>query len=99
MPSIFDRIVGALLPDTSGLRADVTALQAQMEQVMAKQEDFDARMTAMDDATNEIAKDLQDLRDQLAAGTIPDSAIATLDAKIARLQQLGADPTNPVPTV
>lgn len=91
MPSIFEQIVNALLPGYLQLRADVTALQAQQEQLMAKQEEFDARMTQIDEATNEIAKDLQALRDALAGGTIPDAAIATLDAKIARLKLLGAD--------
>lgn len=65
---------------------------------MAKQEDFDARMKEMDEATTEIANDLQKLRDEIAAGgSISDANLAILDAKIATLKVLGSDPTNPVP--
>jgi hypothetical protein len=94
-----DRIVRLLWPKYLRLRLDVNALQAQMGRVMAKQEDFDARMGLMDAATNEIASDLQALRDELkAGGAVSDANLATLDAKIARLQVLGADPIDPVPT-
>jgi chromosome segregation ATPase len=73
------------------------------ESLMATAEEF---ATRLDNATNEIAADLQSLRDQLQAvrDEIPaaqqaavDTALAQLDAPIARLEALGQDPQNPVP--
>jgi predicted nucleic acid-binding Zn-ribbon protein len=73
------------------------------ENLMATAEEFAQRL---DVATNEIAADLQSLRDQLQAvrDQIPaaqqaavDTALAQLDAPIARLEALGQDPQNPVP--
>lgn len=88
-------------------RARVAALEHQILQLteqgriqMAFNDDIDSRMTQMDAATNEIAADLQTLRDQIAAGVSEaDKAavLSKLDDKIARLHQLGQDPTNPVP--
>jgi hypothetical protein len=66
--------------------------------IMAKQEQFDELLTRLDAATTEIASDLQALRDELAAGTINDASLATLDAKIAQLEAMGADPADPIPT-
>lgn len=72
--------------------------------LMASAEEFAARLNT---ATDEIASDLQSLRDQLQAvrDEIPaaqqaavDSALAQLDAPIARLEALGQDPADPVPS-
>jgi DNA repair ATPase RecN len=92
MSRLVEVIVATLHLDVIQVRSDITALQAQLGSVMAKQEDFDARMKALDAATDEIASDLTALRDKLAAGTIPDTAVADLDARIARLTALGKDP-------
>jgi predicted nucleic acid-binding Zn-ribbon protein len=85
----------------------LAALAQKMTQMegtlMATAEEFASRL---DTATNEIASDLQALRDQLQAvrDEIPaaqqaavDSALAQLDAPIARLEALGQDPADPVP--
>jgi chromosome segregation ATPase len=73
------------------------------ENLMATAEEFAQRL---DVATNEIATDLQSLRDQLQAvrDQIPaaqqaavDTALAQLDAPIARLEALGQDPADPIP--
>jgi vacuolar-type H+-ATPase subunit I/STV1 len=73
------------------------------ESLMATAEEF---ATRLDNATNEIAADLQSLRDQLQAvrDEIPaaqqaavDTALAQLDAPLAREQARGQDPPNPVP--
>lgn len=67
---------------------------------MAKMDEFNAKMGQIDEATNEIASDLEALRNDVANGLSADqtaTALSTLDAKIARLRQLGADPENPVP--
>ena len=71
--------------------------------LMATAEEFATRLNT---ATDEIASDLQALRDALQAvrDEIPaaqqaavDSALAQLDAPIARLEALGQDPANPIP--
>jgi outer membrane biosynthesis protein TonB len=53
-----------------------------------------------DTATNEVAKDLADLRAQITGGISAEDAaplVAKLAATEARLTALGADPENPVP--
>lgn len=87
----------------AALEAEIQRLKQQEIQQMAFNQDFDARMSAMDAATNELASDLQGLRDQLAAAQGMDEAekkaiLDTLDAKITRLQVLGQAPANPVPS-
>lgn len=92
MSQITERVVGALLSGLDRMDADIAALQAQLRGVMVTQQQFDDRMKALDEATNEIASDLKALRDQLAAGTIPDGVVDALDTRIAKLQALGKDP-------
>jgi len=80
-----------------------SALREIKEMIMAS---ADALVAAFNDATNEVASDLQTLKDQLAA-VIADQDVAVqnaLNAELAkfdeplqRLQDLGADPTDPVP--
>jgi hypothetical protein len=65
--------------------------------IMAKQDQFNESLARLDAATSEIASDLQALRDELAAGTISDASLATLDAKIAQLEAMGQDPADPIP--
>ncbi len=62
--------------------------------------DIQNLITQIDEATNEVASDLQALRDQLANGVSAEDAAsiqARLDAAATRLRVLGADPENPVP--
>jgi septal ring factor EnvC (AmiA/AmiB activator) len=113
MPSMFDRFVGAMWPEFQALTERVRELQRtlteacdrildleiEQEKLMATQAQFDERMTKVDAATTEVANDLQKLRDELkAGGAISDANLALLDAKIARLVVIGADPENPAPT-
>lgn len=97
MPSLADRILSALAPEYRAIRTELTVLSQQVQQMADNQAQFDERMAALDDATNEIAADLQSLRDQMASAGIPDSVLTSLDKRIARLQELGKDPENPVP--
>lgn len=50
----------------------------------------------LDGATNEIAKDLTALRDQLKDSLTPEQK-SRLTAHIERLEALGADPADPIP--
>ena len=89
---------------TVALAALAQMLDDMKGQLMATAEEFATRLNA---ATDEIAADLQALRDQLQAvrDEIPaaqqaavDEALAKLDAPIARLEALGQDPADPVPS-
>lgn len=55
MPSLAERILSALIPGISGLRADVNALQAQMGAVMATQAAADAKLAAIGDGVKAVA--------------------------------------------
>lgn len=70
------------------------------ENMSATSEKFEQVLTAIDNATNEVANDLTDLRNQIAGGLTKEEADALgprFDAAVSKLQALGADPTNPVP--
>jgi predicted nucleic acid-binding Zn-ribbon protein len=76
------------------------ALQAQGERLMSKATDIQQLVTDINTATNEVASDLQRLRDQIAGGLSADEAttvVTQLDALKNRLTVLGQDPENPVP--
>lgn len=76
-------------------------LEGKIDNIMAKQEDFDAVLGRIDTATNKIAADLIALRDQIKGAGLPEalenSILASLTEKAARLEAIGADPTEPVP--
>lgn len=68
---------------------------------MARIDDIKTLLTAIDAATNAIAARIQKLSDQLANGLSPEDAQAvadSLNAEVTRLQALGSDPNNPVPS-
>lgn len=79
--------------DTALVLAELKALK---EAVLTQSEKIAELTTRLDAATNEIASDLQALRDKLASVT--DVDLAPLDASISRLEALGRDPENPIPT-
>lgn len=72
-------------------------LYKQNKSIMGKQEQFDAMITRLNAATNDIAADLTLLKEQIAAGTVSDESLARLDQHIASLEALGASTENPVP--
>lgn len=70
----------------------------QKEHLMAVSAQIQAFSDRVNTATNEIAADLQALRDKIAAGTaLSAEDTALLDAAAARLEAMGQDPENPVP--
>lgn len=76
------------------------AIQAQGVSIMSKATDIQQLVTEIDTATNEVASDLQRLRDQIAGGLTAAEAegvVTQLDALKNRLTVLGQDPENPVP--
>lgn len=81
-------------PPASVLAA-ITALQ---EDLMSQKEALAALSARLNAATNEIAKDLQDLRQKVADGTVSEADMGPLDRTIATLEALGKDPADPVPS-
>jgi hypothetical protein len=75
--------------------------QAKKEILMANEGQFAGLAQRLDAVTNQLADQLRGLRDQIKdeglSSEQEDSAIATLDASIKKLEALGADPANPVP--
>lgn len=73
----------------------------RIEENMATKQDFETLLAAVDEATNKIAARIQALTDKLGQGGMTaeeEAAIKTsLEAEVAKLQALGADPENPVP--
>lgn len=83
------------------LESKTHRLEEVAENQMTFNETMDGRIAAMDTATTAIANELSVLRQQLADGSLSEAErtaiLAKLDAHIATLTQLGADPNNPVP--
>lgn len=79
----------------------VWRIEANTEEIMATQLEFDAALGALDAATNDIAADIAALKAQIAGGGLTAEqeadVLAKLDAAAAKLTGLAADPANPVP--
>lgn len=71
-------------------------LGAAIVYIIFKLEKMEELLRRLDNATNEIASDLEDLRNQLG-NVLTEEQKARLDASITRLESLGADETNPIP--
>jgi hypothetical protein len=84
-----------ILRRLSAIEAGITAttgvahtLSRISEALMARTQEFTDLVTRLDAATNELASDLQALRDQIANGLSPadtTAVLSTLDQKIATL--------------
>lgn len=78
----------------------LTTLTNQGVRLMATTEDVKAAVAAIDAATNAIAARLDALTAQIGTGMSQadvDAVASGLQAEVARLQGLGADPENPTP--
>lgn len=62
------------------------------ERVMAQVDDVAARLAA---ATDELARDLETLRQEVAG--LDESVAAKFEPLVSRLEAMGADPQDPVP--
>ncbi len=88
--SKIEEMLENLLESTLLTLKNTETIMAQNEKVLALVEDFKV-------ATDEIAKDLEQIRADYAAGTVTDEALAMFDAQVQRLKALGQDPSDPVP--
>lgn len=76
----------------------LAALQHQKESLMTVSSQIAAFSARVNTATNEIAADLQALRDKITTGgSLSEADAAVLDGIATRLEVMGVDPENPVP--
>ncbi|MEO6610707.1 MAG: hypothetical protein ABIT05_01195 [Chitinophagaceae bacterium] len=77
------------------ITADVGVLRrldliiVKLDLIMTKEERLAQAVADLNTGTNEIAADLQKLKDELAAGNVSEESLAALETNIAVLQQLG----------
>lgn len=64
-------------------------LTTKIDAIMTVQERLEKAIADLNEGTNEIAADLQALKDQIAAGTVSPESMAKLEENIQILQQLG----------
>lgn len=105
-PTFAELLSAYLLPRVRALLAPVLERLDELEiLIMARADDLVSRLNV---ATNELASDLRDLRDQLEAAIAgADSAVAEavtgvldrFESPIATLEAMGADQADPVPDV
>lgn len=69
----------------------------KLEQIMTKQERFDAILSRMDSVTTNLAADFSAFVEEARTGTVSDESLAKAEANIATLEQLAASKENPVP--
>lgn len=62
---------------------------SQNEKIMNKQERLDLAIANLNEGTNEIATDLQKLKDEIAAGNVSEESLAALETNIQVLKELG----------
>jgi hypothetical protein len=75
----------------------LNSIKIKIDQIMTKQEKFDAALERLNTTTNDIAADLTLLKKQIQDGTVSDESLAKLDTNVATLEALGASTDNPVP--
>lgn len=66
-----------------------STINHKLDLIMTKQEQLENAIIRLDGATNEIAKDLSNLKEQIVAGTVTEESLARLDQTIATLETLG----------
>lgn len=70
----------------------------QQEKIMGINEQLLEYSRRLDAASNEIAADLKKLRDEIKSGEpVTPETLAKLDANVARLEEMGVDPVEPIP--
>lgn len=97
MPSVLDRILGAVWPELSALRVKVNALEGHMEAVKMKQEEVDAALDTIDTAISGITADIEALKAAQPVGSVmSEESFAKLTSLAARAAALDAE--NPATT-
>jgi hypothetical protein len=83
--------------DDDKILSEIKSINSKIDQIMTKQERFDAILSRIDTVTTNIAQDYQILIDEVKAGTVSDESLAKAEANVAKLEELAASKENPVP--
>jgi len=75
--------------DDGTINTRLNLIITNTEKIMTKQERLDQALADLNAGTNEIAADLQKLKDEIAAGNISEESLAALETNIAVLTELG----------
>jgi predicted nuclease with TOPRIM domain len=89
--------IDEILKELDNLKQQNHSIILKLNKVMGQNEKLLEFSERLDAATNEIASDLQKLRDEVAAGSVSDETLSKLDTTITRLEDMGKDPEQPVP--
>src|SRR5665647_2064115 len=75
-------------------------IKKQNKLIMAKQDQVDATLAELNDATNALAAKIQKLIDgQVPGDPVSQESLDALQVVADKLKAMGTDPTNPVPPV
>lgn len=93
-----------ILTRLEGMDRKLDRIIIQGARAMTKIDDVNTLLTKIDEETNKVAAEIQQLKDQVInsggiSGADADAVVAKLGSLQSRLQALGADPDNPVPDV
>jgi hypothetical protein len=77
--------------------SDNSEIMAKLNQLMTKQERFDAILTRIDTVTTDLAGDFATFIKEVKDGTVTDESLARAEAGVAALEALAASKENPVP--
>ncbi len=96
--------VNAINRRLDGIQAGLDRLETSVAKLLkglkAMHDEINAKLDLLDKATNDIAARIAAISAQIGGGLTKDEAVAVaarLDAEVAKLQGLAADPNNPVP--
>jgi hypothetical protein len=79
------------------LNQKLDLLITKLNEVMTRQERFDAILTALNNTTTEIAADYQALLTEVREGTVSDESLAKAEANIQKLNEIAASNDQPIP--
>lgn len=75
----------------------LNSLNTKIDQIMTKQERFDAILARIDTVTTNIAEDYKTLLQEVKDGTVSDESLAKAETNITTLETLAASKENPIP--
>ena len=82
-------------PDADNSKLDLIILK--LNQIMTKQERFDAILSRIDAVTNDLAGDFAAFVEEARTGTVSDESFTKAEENIAKLEALAASKTQPIP--
>lgn len=75
--------------DDGTVNTRLNLIITKLDDIMTREERLQQAIENLNAGTNEIAADLQKLKDEIAAGNVSEESLTALEDNIAVLQQLG----------